>query len=326
MSDIEPNPIRRGVPEPTESLLTHLDPTGLKRETDPTDAECRFWSPPDGQLCVQYFRPGDDVTYHPHTHSEYVIVLGLAGTVRKTQLGQTCAIGPGEAMMGNFGVEHASAYLRDGKPCEAICVTVDQRCLAHFLRGFRLPPVSRQTMPIFLGKLQDRVLQACAVDLAKELRDRALGHEIVVEGLALRVLVETLRAWPRAHVEKCEVDFNPRLPRRDFVRAYEFMRWCRKDQFRLEHLCRFLGSSEERFSRLFLAATHATPASFYNRILLEYGRDLLVDRVMSVKEVSLLLGFKTASHFIAAFHRQFGLPPHEYRLKCDPDAATSSAR
>ena len=132
--------------------------------------------------------------------------------------------------------------------------------------------------------------------------------------------METLRAWPRAGVEKCAVDFHPRLPRREFVRAYEFMRWCRKDAFRVEHLCRFLGSSEERFTRLFLAATHSTPASFYNRMLLEHGRDLLRLQALSVKEVSSLLGFKTTSHFIAAFRHQFGKPPQEYRLTCEPAA------
>jgi AraC-like DNA-binding protein len=96
------------------------------------------------------------------------------------------------------------------------------------------------------------------------------------------------------------------------------MRWCRKDAFRVQHLCRFLGSSEERFTRLFRAATSDSPASFYNRMLLERGRDLLRDRSLPVKEVSYLLGFKTSSHFVVAFRRQFGTTPLEYRNACDP--------
>jgi AraC-like DNA-binding protein len=299
--------------ETAGSLITHLDVKGLGREPGGREPECSFWSRPDGQLSVQYFRPGEDVSYHPHTHSEYVIVLCLAGAVAKTQMGQTCVVGPGEAMMGNFGVEHASAYLNEGRPCEAVCLTVSQRVLGGVLKDFRLPPVSDRAMPVFLGKLNQHILHSCAEDIASELRGRALGHKIVIEGLALRVLVETLRAWPRTGVEKCEVDFTPRLPRQDFVRAYEFMRWCRKDAFRLEHLCRSLGSSEGRFTRLFLAATNSTPASFFNQMLLEQGRDLLRDPALSVKEVSIQLGFKTPSHFIMAFRRQFGKPPQEYR-------------
>lgn len=299
--------------ETAESLITHVDVQGLGREPGGPESECSFWSRPDGQLSVQYFQPGEDVSYRPHTHSEYVIVLCLAGAVAKTQMGQTCVVGPGEAMMGNFGVEHTSAYLNEGGPCEAVCLTVSHRVLGGVLRDFRLPPMSDRAMPVFLGKLNQHILHSCAVDIAHELRGRALGHKIVIEGLALRVLVETLRAWPRAGVEKCAVDFTPRLPRQDFVRAYEFMRWCRKDAFRLERLCRLLGSSEGRFTRLFLAATNSTPASFFNQLLLEHGRDLLRDPALSVKEVSIQLGFKTPSHFIMAFRRQFGKPPQEYR-------------
>jgi AraC-like DNA-binding protein len=298
----------------TESLITHLDVKGLGREPGGQELECNFWSRPDGQLCLQYFRPGEDVSYHPHTHSEYVIVLCLSGAVAKTQLNQTCVVGPGEAMMGNLGVEHASAYMRDRSHCEAVCVTVGQRLMAPLLKDFRLPALSGNTLPVFLGKLADNhTIRSSAVDIARELRGRELGHKIVLEGLALRIVVEALRAWPRIGVEKCAVDTTPRLPRREFVRAYEFMRWCRKDAFRLERLCRFLGSSEERFTRLFLAATNNTPASFYNRMLMEHSRDLLRDPALSVKEVGYLLGFKTVSHFIVAFRRQFGSPPQEYR-------------
>jgi AraC-like DNA-binding protein len=296
-----------------EPLITHQEIMELGGVPGPGVAECSFWSRPDGRICVQYFRPGENTFYHPHTHSEYVIVLCLAGSVAKTQMGQTCTVGPGEAMLGNFGVEHASAYLNDGNPCEAVCVSVDARMLAPFLAGFRLPTMAGSTTPVFLSKLSNPILHACAADIAQELRSRELGHTLVIEGLGLRMLVEALRSWPRAGVHQCEVDRTPRLPRREFVRAYEFMRWCRKDAFRLQRLCQFLGSSEERFTRLFLAATNSTPARFYNQMLVEHGRDLLHDPAVSIKEVSGLLGFKNCSHFIRSFRRQFGRSPQEFR-------------
>jgi AraC-like DNA-binding protein len=127
------------------------------------------------------------------------------------------------------------------------------------------------------------------------------------------MLVESVRAWPSGGVEMLEVDLTPRLPRRDFVRACEFMRWCRKDSFRLHHLCRFLGTSEERFTRLFRASASDSPASFYNRMLLDRACDYLRDRELSIKEIGYELGYKTTSHFIAAFRRQFGRTPTEFR-------------
>ena len=151
--------------------------------------------------------------------------------------------------------------------------------------------------PVFTGKFSSAILRDCAVDIARELRTRDIGHEIVVEGLATRILVETLRAWPRQQVERCALDLTPRLPRRDFIRAYEFMRWCRKDAFRLQYLCQFLGTSEERFTRLFHSATQSTPANFYNQLLMERSCELLRDAGVAVKTIGYELGFKTSSHF-----------------------------
>ena len=302
----------------SESLGTILDPKRAAPSAGRGEQECRFWSRPDGHLCVQHFRPAEPVSYQPHTHSEYNIVICLAGAVSKTQMGSTHVIEAGEAMMGNFGVEHASGYLTDNRGCEAVCLTVARRILGDLLDDTGLPASSGALGPVFLGQLNSRVLHACAQDMAQELEHLDIGHAIVLEGLAMRMLVETLRAWPRVHVERCEVDMTPRLPRHDFVRAYEFMRWCRKDEFRLKNLCRFLGSSEERFTRLFRASTNASPAHFYNRMLLERGREMLEDRRLSVKEVSYLLGFKTSSHFVTAFGNQFALTPLEYRKSCEP--------
>jgi len=189
--------------------------------------------------------------------------------------------------------------------------------LTSLTREFGLPSADGETCPVFTGKLNNSILHDCAQSIAEELRDGKPGHKLVIETLATRLLVEAMRSWPRANIEKMETDKTPRLPRKDFVRAYEFMRWCRKEDFRLHHLCQFLGSSEERFTRLFLASTRHTPASFYNRLLLERARDLLRDPQLSIKEIGFQLGFKTSSHFIAAFRREFAASPQEYRQRAD---------
>ena len=274
-----------------------------------------FWTRPDGFIRLQHFRAPKSVSYEPHIHSEYNVVICLAGAVTKRQMGVEETIEPGEAFMGNLGVEHTSNYLVGSKGCETICLTADRRIFSELLGEPRTPDYRRS--PVFLGKIRSNVLSACALDSAEEIHRREVGYPIVLEGLVMRMLVEALRLWPQSRVERCEVDSTPRLPRREFVRAYEFMRWCRKDAFRVDQLCRFLGTSEERFTRLFRAATHVSPASFYNRLLLERGRDLLQDRSLSIKEISYQLGFRTSSHFVASFHRQFGTTPVDFRDRSD---------
>ena len=297
-----------------DSLISCMDLNNPLPELSGRKSQSTFWSPLDGRLCLQHVNLGEDVAYQPHTHSEYTIVLCLAGAVTKSQLGQTQVVEAGEAMMGNFGIEHASSYLTNGRNCEAVCLTFSRELLHNLAAEFHLPVPNQDKGPAFLGKLTNPVLQQCAAQAVREMHRREKGHKIVIEALATHMLVETLRAWPRSSVENCEVDLKPRLPRRDFVRAREFMRWCRKDEFRLQHLCAFIGSSEERFTRLFHAATNDTPAIFYNRMLLERGRSLLTENSLSVKEISFMLGYRTSSHYIVAFRRQFGITPQEYRM------------
>ncbi|MBK7931751.1 MAG: helix-turn-helix domain-containing protein [Bryobacterales bacterium] len=289
-----------------------------------TPSSNSFWSRADGKLHVQWYRASGPVRFDPHIHAEFNIAISLAGAVETAQLGVAETIEPGEAMMGsNPGIEHASVYRTGSHGCEAVNLTFAPELLRDLVHNMRrglialAPPaagaISGALEPVFLGKVQSPTLVAAARDIVAELNHRAPGFETVVEGLATRVLIEALRAWPWKRVELLEIHRSPVLSRRDHIRAVEFMRWCRKDEFRVQHLCRYLATSEERFTRLFRSATGATPAHFYNRLLLARGRELLSASPMAVKEVSYELGFRTPSHFVAAFRREFGQTPQSVR-------------
>lgn len=290
-----------------------------------TPSSNSFWSRADGKLHVQWYRASGPVRFDPHIHAEFNIAISLAGAVETAQLGVAETIEPGEAMMGsNPGIEHASVYRTGSHGCEAVNLTFAPELVRDVARSMRrglnelapLPAggaVRSVVEPVFLGKVQSPALMAAARDIVAELEQRAPGFETVVEGLATRVLIEALRVWPWKLVELLEIHHSPVLSRRDHIRAVEFMRWCRKDEFRVQHLCRYLATSEERFTRLFRSATGATPAHFYNRLLLERGRELLSASPMAVKEVSYELGFRTPSHFVAAFRREYGQTPQSVR-------------
>jgi AraC-like DNA-binding protein len=274
----------------------------------------QFWSRADGKLHVQWYRAPSQVAYAPHTHSEFNIVVCLDGGVHTRQFGDAETAEAGQAMMGsNPGVEHASQYLPGRQGCQAVSLTFAPEALNALFRAHSLPMTRRGFVPAFAGKVSSRIIEHAAQEIVEEMRNRAFAHEAVVEGLAMRILVESFRLWPKERSGEIPEDPTPRLARRDHVRACEFMRWCRKDSFRIQHLCRFLGTSEERFNRLFRAATNDSPASFYNRLLLDQGCVLLEDPALSIKEISHQLGFKTPSHFVVSFRRQFGTTPQDYR-------------
>ena len=47
---------------------------------------------------------------------------------------------------------------------------------------------------------------------------------------------------------------------------------------------------------------------------LEYARQLLDSGTYNVNEVGLKIGYSTASHFISAFKKKFGITPKKYVL------------
>ncbi len=279
----------------------------------------QFWSRADGKLHVQWYRAPSQVMFAPHTHSEFNIVVCLDGAVHTRQLGNGETAEAGQAMMGsNPGVEHSSQYLPGRQGCQAVSLTFAPEVLSSLFRAHSLPAARRGYVPAFTGKVSSRTIERAAEEIVEEMRNRAFAHEAIIEGLAMRILVESFRLWPKERSGEVAEDTTPRLARRDHVRTFEFMRWCRKDSFRIQHLCRFLGTSEERFNRLFRAATNDSPASFYNRLLLDQGCALLEDPALSIKEISYQLGFKTPSHFVVTFRRQFGTTPQDYRYSRIP--------
>jgi AraC-like DNA-binding protein len=283
-----------------------------------------FWSRPDGRLHVQWFRASGEVSFDTHTHPEFNIVVSLAGAVRTAQLGMAETIERGACMMGsNPGVPHASCYLPEPQGCQAVGLTFSPDVLDETFGGRGFLPVREGYQRAFIGKVHSPAILAAAEDVRTELMQQAPAYEVVLEGLAKRILIECIRIWPRQSVEEVREEPQPLLSRRDHVRASEFMQWCKKDDFRLQHLCRFLGTSEERFTRLFRASTGDSPAAFYNRFLLDRAAELLTGTAAAVKEVSYELGFKTPSHFVVAFRRQFGCTPMEYRGGMGPLSASA---
>jgi AraC family transcriptional regulator len=291
-----------------------LDRGGAEQRPLDKPADCAAWTGRDGQISAHHFRSKSDVHYPLHAHSEYTVIVCLAGEIKVQQLGHEQVIGPGEALIGNCGVFQASTYRAlNGRGCEAVSISLDRRLMEALTADFEMMNWETATCPAFLGKAQGAVLQDCAQELAKELKGSQAGRKIIIESQAIRLLVETVRLWPRMGIANIQADATQRLTRIEFFRACEFMRGCRKENFRLQFLCRFLGSSEERFTRLFLSSTQQTPASFYNRMLLDRACELLADPALSIKEVGFDLGFKSSSHFIAAFRRQHGVSPQRYR-------------
>ena len=62
---------------------------------------------------------------------------------------------------------------------------------------------------------------------------------------------------------------------------------------------------------------HIYGDSIFNFLLdykLEFARKMLLSKKYNVSEISLQIGYSTASHFISAFKKKYGTTPKQYML------------
>lgn len=99
-------------------------------------------------------------------------------------------------------------------------------------------------------------------------------------------------------------------------RAREFVDLnIRNSQLSLEYVARELGVSPKHLSRVFKSETGVTFVGYATNLKLNYCRNLLLNTVMRVEEISGIMGYSTPQYFISRFKMAFGCTPMEYRQK-----------
>lgn len=82
----------------------------------------------------------------------------------------------------------------------------------------------------------------------------------------------------------------------------------------LEELANISGLSIGRYINLFKELTNSTPKRFLTQLRVEKASELLMNTSMSVKEVSLSVGFEDPLYFSRLFKKYKNVTPTEYRL------------
>lgn len=81
----------------------------------------------------------------------------------------------------------------------------------------------------------------------------------------------------------------------------------------VQELARACGCSTRHFFRMFRASTGMTLSDYAGQMRIDRAKTLLGARQPAIKEVAWRCGFETAAAFSAAFRREVGMTPKEYR-------------
>jgi AraC-like DNA-binding protein len=72
--------------------------------------------------------------------------------------------------------------------------------------------------------------------------------------------------------------------------------------------------SLDHFCRLFKKETGRSPHSYLKDVRMRAACSLLESSELSVKELSMRVGFNDQSHFVRDFQKTYGLSPTQYRI------------
>jgi AraC family transcriptional regulator len=155
---------------------------------------------------------------------------------------------------------------------------------------------------------------ALLASLAAELAQPAPGTHLLLQSLSLQLIVQLLREQQYGGTEKKLASscgqISPEVRRAlDFIHAH-----CTED-FSLEQLAASALLSPFYFLRTFKQQTGLTPYAYLRQLRLREAAVLLSQSKESVSAIAARLGFASASHLSAAFRRQYGVTPSQYRAR-----------
>ena len=83
----------------------------------------------------------------------------------------------------------------------------------------------------------------------------------------------------------------------------------------IETLCKYVNYSRSYLSRLFKKEVNMTIPEYINSIRIQHAKMLIKDSQLSLREISLSVGFNDPYYFSKVFKRYTGVSPSEFRQK-----------
>lgn len=192
-------------------------------------------------------------------------------------------------------------------------VEFDGEIIRRLLRTRVLHPGQPVHLVRQLARMDDHLEQIHA-----RLRFSTLGFDPEIGAATLAILAQ-ICAEQRAGTG------GPSLIDQIVVKAQTILAAPPYASFSIPELAQRLGVGYSHFRREFKRRTGLSPKQYHERVRLDSGRRLLGGSPLTLGEIANRLGYASAFNFSAAFKREFGLSPMNWRRKAQsPDLRRNS--
>jgi transcriptional regulator GlxA family with amidase domain len=191
----------------------------------------------------------------------------------------------------------------------------DRRCTIHW-EG---EPAFREEFPELnvtraIYEIDERIF-TCAggmssFDLALALiaRDHS---DTVLRAIANQLQLDRIRT--EVALQSAGTEHIPATAPKMLTKAISLLHANMENPISLQSLSDEVGASRRTLERLFLKFTGMTPSKYCKTQRLERSRDLLTHSNLTITDISLATGFRSASYFSSCFSKHFGTPPTTLR-------------
>lgn len=155
-------------------------------------------------------------------------------------------------------------------------------------------------------------VKAALVRLAEEARAPDFGSALLVEGILTSLTVELHRALTR---EETPRDSQHALSIRQLERIRALLNAFADRTPSLNEMAAECGVPPRDLSTMMKRATGMTMRSYVASERVNKAKAMLADKRHLIKQVAYSCGFGSPAAFTAAFRRQTGQTPHEYRMQ-----------
>ena len=169
--------------------------------------------------------------------------------------------------------------------------------------------------------LYDLPLNRKVCDIFEELIDETTRKQPFSEKLCIYKLLSLLTLLDRA----IACDNHPERENLERIaKSVQHMNRDYNSTFTLQDYANLCSMSKYHFLRVFERIVGYTPLEYRNNIRMQHAVDLLLEKRLSVEEISNMVGYSSASYFSSAFKRKYGLSPKQYQKQTLSDSSTTA--